>query len=111
MDNIKENNDLIERFMGGFHEKMVIHASTYHESWDQLMPVVGKIENSHENIDVLFYPQGCAITRSRDTLESKVQFSYCTDEDTKIEAVYKAVVEFIKWHNKEVAKDGKNTDG
>jgi hypothetical protein len=57
----------------------------YNTSWDWLMPVVDKIEKTaYVNI------KGCAVDIS--TIVS-------TNAPSKIDAVYKAVVEFIKWHN------------
>ena len=66
----------------------------YHSSWDWLMPVVEKIEatkcrttNDYEDIII----NGCSC------LISVHDFHLSTVEVTKILAVWKAVVEFIKW--------------
>jgi hypothetical protein len=67
----------------------VISGST---DWNLLMEVVGKIENYNEYTSVLFFPQGCAIVCFIEN-----GFSFSNDCDTKIEAVYNACVEFIKW--------------
>ena len=61
----------------------------YATSWDWLMPVVEKIEQLHDSSYL------CRIVSYR-----------CIIYDSNIAAVYKSVVEFIKWHNdqKGVAK-------
>jgi hypothetical protein len=65
----------------------------YHESWDWLMPGVEKIEkendaifyirNSMAEIELLGYPYDLRVTQG----------------NSKLEATYKAVVNFIKWYN------------
>lgn len=62
----------------------------FDKSWNWLMPVVEKIENLHEDCDVWFYIAGCSI-------------NYCSilfdnNCDTKLEATYETIVEFIKWY-------------
>ena len=111
MDNITENNRLIAEFMG-YNEEIVndevyftlpdmleslsdeeLH---YHSDWNWLMEVVEKIENYNEYTNVLFTPQGCEINCY---IENGFLFS--NDCNTKIEAVYNACIEFIKWYNKQ----------
>jgi hypothetical protein len=110
MNNI-ENNRLIAEFMG-YNEEIVndeiyftlpdmleslsdeeLH---YHSDWNWLMEVVEKIENYNEYTNVLFTPQGCEINCY---IENGFLFS--NDCNTKIEAVYNACIEFIKWYNKQ----------
>ena len=67
----------------------------YNSDWNLLMEVVEKIENYNEFTNVLFAPQGCSIDCYNEN-----RFSFSNDCDTKIEAVYNACVEFIKWYNK-----------
>ena len=67
----------------------------YHSSWDWLMPVIEKIERLGYAVNI--YEQECRIFEDR-TIKPK--YKKITYELTKIEAVYKAVVEFIKWYNK-----------
>jgi hypothetical protein len=58
----------------------------YHESWDWLMTVVDKIDSL--GFPVMIYHDQCVIK------------SICTVHLSKrINSVYKAVVEFIKWYN------------
>jgi hypothetical protein len=89
MNNTIENNKLISEFMGGYEPE---EFEDYHTDWNLLMEVVGKIENYNEYTSVLFFPQGCAIVCFIEN-----GFSFSNDCDTKIEAVYNACVEFIKW--------------
>ena len=75
----------------------------FHCSWDWLMPVVEKIEDIDEEDDdntkrfnVIIEQCVCSIIENHTSEGFPIQ-----DGDTKIEAVYKAVVEFIKWYNNE----------
>jgi hypothetical protein len=72
----------------------------YHNDWNQLMEVVDKIENYNEFTSVLFYPNSCTIIKSREFPADDNYFEISIDSFTKIEAVYNACVEFIKWYNK-----------
>ncbi len=72
----------------------IVKYSKYDSDWNWLMKVVEKIENYNEFTDVLFAPRGCAIDCYIEN-----GFSFSNDCDTKIEAVYNACVEFIKWYN------------
>jgi len=70
----------------------------YHTSWDWLMPVVEKIEctktddedNSDSFFNVMIEVFECNIN-GRD-------ICICENGNTKLEATYRAVVEFIKMH-------------
>ena len=68
----------------------------FHKDWNWLMEVVEKIENYNEFTNVLFAPQGCSID-----CYTENRFSFSNDCDTKIEAVYNACVEFVKWYNEQ----------
>lgn len=63
----------------------------YNSSWDWLMKVVEHIENTFEDVNILFFLNGCSI--------ESTNFSIDIDRNTKIEAVYKAIIEFINWYN------------
>ena len=72
----------------------------FHISWDWLMPVVEKIEcttidnndNSDNFFNVMIEVFECNINGGN--------ICICENGNTKLEATYKAVVEFIKQHNK-----------
>jgi hypothetical protein len=109
---IIENNKLLAKFMGcyqnnegfwGFentpnHKKWnndrFLDCTKYDTDWNWLMQVVEKIENYNEFTNVLFAPQGCAID-----VYIENGFAFSNDCNTKIEAVYNACVEFVKWYN------------
>lgn len=65
----------------------------YHSSWDWLMPVVEKIENLGL-YDISIIVDTCRI--SGDGYDKTI-----CEEWMKIGIVYKSVVEFIKWYNKQ----------
>jgi len=66
----------------------------YHKSWDWLMPVIEKIESL--GYDVNIYSWGKGISKS-----CSIQgISIDVNNTNKLQAVYEAVVEFIKWYNK-----------
>lgn len=58
----------------------------FHSSWDWLMPVVEKIEKTGHMVNIC--EDRCSIDVEIDEFGT-----------TKIEAVWLAVVEFIKWYN------------
>ena len=77
----------------------IISMLKYHTSWDLLMPVVDKIEIDCK-CNVYIYghydwkePNRCLI------LGWKNNEIVSKSNDSKIEAVWLAVVEFIKWYN------------
>ena len=108
---ITENNKLIAEFMGAitvgksmmfpaeasFPKKEFIESLEYDTSWDWLMPVVEKIESIDEYEVVMYDVVGCEIhdRRKGNTIIN------IHSQDTKINAVYKAVIEFIKWYNEQ----------
>jgi hypothetical protein len=118
-----ENNKLIAEFMGltvidkkDITEKTdvtkysVTEYQQYHKSWDWLIPVVEKIEqtitidkdfNEHHDLQVswrvIIYDGTCEIYYSSMCYGQTLKFS--RESTTKLEATYKAVVEFIKWYN------------
>jgi hypothetical protein len=69
----------------------------FHSDWTWLMEVVDKIEAHHPYQDV-------EIKGNRCFMGSSSALDDCFDDwfeaDTKIEAVYIACIEFIKWYNK-----------
>lgn len=109
--NVIENNKLIAKFMGFINvtpndpffnvyentegDIIEIRSAEYHSSWDWLIPVVEKIENTDEEYDVRILGQSAEVI----TYEGDIIIEMITSP-TKIESVYKTVVEFIKWYNK-----------
>ena len=103
-----KDNKLIAEFMGVvFHddENQYYNADglhigntlQYHTSWDELMPVVEKIEDEGYSLERNKQEDGdwqCLITKGYDIVHQK--FSDCSRE-----ATYEAVVEFIKEYNDE----------
>ena len=65
----------------------------FHSSWDWLMPVVEKIEQDQgEGYNILIEHRNCWIESDGITIEG-----YSTE--SKIEAVFNAVCEYITWYN------------
>lgn len=98
------DNELIAEFMGvpviNDNPQQVIR--NYHNCWDYLMRVI-------EKIDTLDWLKGCqysVIISShqcviKDDHEEEVisNSQWQKEGDTRLTFSYKAVVEFIKWHN------------
>ena len=117
-----ENNKLIAEFMGliVLKEKEIIswedlnittHSISefqrYHAEWNWLMPVVEKIESL--NITPLYGKEWirfsvnieydfCKIEHLKIT-GSKIIAISTSECNSKLQATYKAVIEFIKWYN------------
>ena len=107
-----ENNKLIAEFMdyhyrdevnyeGWYKEKEFINrigntdVLKFHSDWNWLMEVVKKIESEGFSIEMNRQEEGdyqCLITKGND-------IKFQTFSSMKIEAVYNACVEFIKWYN------------
>lgn len=102
-----ENNKLIAEFIGCkaifkdkkeyqmvTHENMCYGANElqYHKDWNWLMEVVEKIESLDNNF-IIEGNKGFINIPQRKQVEVR--------KETKIEAVYNACVEFIKWYNKQ----------
>lgn len=76
----------------------------YHSSWDWLMPVVEKIEDSHKlsegyGFSVMIDNWNCEI---QNLISGEIISSFNPSSHpihSKIEAAWLAVVEFIKWYN------------
>ena len=111
MKNIIENNKLIAEFLSvkihpcetienfkflpieerGLYNGYFIDELKYHEDWNWLMEVVEKIESLGYRIEIVKHI--CRIYLSnKETI-------IISENTPKIEAVYNAVVEFIKWYN------------
>lgn len=116
MENTIENNKLIAEFMG--FEKQIMHGHPwfgcanadayipdyglkYHSSWDWLMPVVEKIDSIsfkgyEEGFDFVMRDRCFSYVVSADAL---IEVADGESRESRIEATYKAVVQFITWYN------------
>jgi hypothetical protein len=113
METVEESNKLIAEFMGGgwtgkiqpfYDERWVecppmgieyIKDLKYHSSWDWLMPVVEKIEETYD-VDV-----HCLQPQFEDDTKYQIQIYISgtnVSGNNKIECYHKAVIEFIQWH-------------
>lgn len=117
---INTGNELIARFMGGKSRKIVFCMFSednyvtwsqlkYHCDWNLLMPVIEKIESYPMNGKSV--TEYCKVYISKHNEIGK-DFFYCNifanedlqfsneSKDSKIESIWKSVIEFIKWKNK-----------
>ena len=123
MKTIEEKNRMIADFIG-IHEIMLDEESKYdtddishllgfailpklstissdellfHTSWEWLMPVVEKIEGIGYCVEI-----ATTLIGIRDTQHNKDFYivGININHATKLEATYKAVVQFIEWYNK-----------
>ena len=102
-----ENNKLITEFMGYYKYAWIGHTMYifeddnhraevdlhYHSDWNWLMPVVEKIESLGYKVDISKWEnsQYCGIYLNGKKIAGN-------ETNTKIEAVYNACIEFIKWY-------------
>jgi len=113
----------IEPYPHPMHESAIEH----HTSWDWLMPVVEKIENLNLGTIEADYIPGCASELINANVQFRISYNETTidlfgDMDvwegwmsftkfkTKMESVYNAVVEFIKWYNDRNSPNAVNPD-
>jgi hypothetical protein len=112
------DNKLIAEFMGESYTKRQIPAWAfrlydfdtlpyagyeYHTSWDWIMPVVEKIENEGFDSRIHGYNSDGGFLCDFVDFENN-EASCSTSYESKIEAVYKAVVQFITWYNSQTSK-------
>ena len=119
MDNITENNKLIAEFLvkteGGLvkleenifstidefaipDDYLTLKDLKYHKNWNLLMEVVEKIESlDHCQIDISLNWCRIGYKGTFFNYDSRDYFK----EITKIESVYTACIEFIKWYNEQ----------
>lgn len=114
---MKTDNELIAEFMGlksiskkefekcpekySIEKESIIEYQRYHVDWNWLMPVVDKIESTPFS-NFLYSSPGYWVVIDGDSCEIKEdKLTIITKSKgvSKIDAVYKAVVEFIKWYN------------
>lgn len=76
----------------------------YHCSWDWLMPVVEKVMElcSSNNPERFCHKFFIGVTSINIKMERNRVFTHIDQyyiEQTKMEAIYKAMVEFVEWYN------------
>ena len=111
--NTTENNKIIMEFMKwDILNDMTYSKATkgkwveldklkFHSNWNWLMEVVEKIESLGYWIEIL----GGVHNVCRIGITNNIEDFICLDNETKIEAVYNACVEFIKFYNENGAKN------
>lgn len=84
-------------YFGGFRTEQL---SQFETSWDWLMPVVEKIENTpvieRPGSEYIFTIDKGICIISEDGENPVIE---CQRFDTRIENTYRCIVNFIKWHN------------
>ncbi len=73
-----------------FNKNCTVDELQYHKSWDWLMPVVEKIEQTNDGCTLVI------IEDERCYIDNQKGFEIDSVGHTKIEAVYNAVIKFIK---------------
>ena len=99
---MKTNNKIIAKFMNYANNKPLTDSLllTLYKDWESIMKVVEKIESLGYSVNIsssMVYING---DNSRIVSPLNIGFKI-----TKIEAVYNACVEFIKWYNENSAKE------
>ena len=104
-EEITQSNKLIAEFMDipivehdgmWYNPENVSMEFNYHISWDWLMPVIEKIENSFNGeIHVIIEDESCEIRSHIGKTYNKTAYM-----ETKILAAWHSVIEFINWYNK-----------
>jgi len=97
---INEGNRLIAYFITGakcFPERIrTVEDLKYNYSWDWLMPVIDKIHRETDSF-VTIRDNECLIHSTNLSGHPVIEF----DEMPTIKAVWKSVIELIKWHNQQ----------
>lgn len=85
----------------------------YHEDWNWLMAVVGKIEkekvvliggDDEHTFDVWINEDGCSVEEETHNSMGTLFTERKVDGENKIDSVWRAVVKFVHWYNKNVEK-------
>ena len=93
-ENNNSANALIAEFL---HGKDAVHPNQYHENWNELMQVVERIEETEiENNILMLESIG---NMAKFIFDDGCRFLDDCVGETKIEAVYNAVIAFIEWYN------------
>jgi hypothetical protein len=103
-EKIVEGNKIIAKFdeldLPNYTDKGWVDACKYHTSWDWLIPVLEKIESLEYDTHIILTHQSNNKPPFIPVLLIGHSKSYEKDY-SKIETVWTAVVEFIKWYNVE----------
>lgn len=121
MKSVIENNKLIATFMDNYQQlSNDVEFGRFHLSWDALMPVVEKIESldlkeygyqwededgtinyNCEGISVEIENNRCWIYKhlALDPMQTLNEKTFKIKYNSKIEAVYNSVIEFIEYYN------------
>lgn len=103
-EEIEEGNKLLAAFDGitigvsiyswrpGCQEPIQEHHLNYHASWGWIMPLVEKIEKGDYGFKMCRKVVEVYVDSTKEVL-------FKTKESCRLNSLYKAVVEFIKWHN------------
>jgi hypothetical protein len=95
------NNGLIAIFMDNYQKLSYDpEFGRFHLQWDWLMPVVEKIEEMDVVASFQIEQPTIYIWKSSENSTFK-DIEIDIFKSSKLEAVYKAVIEFIKWYNKQ----------
>jgi len=98
---IIDNNKLIAIFMDNYQKlSNDPEFGRFHLQWDWLMPVVEKIEEMDVVASFQIEQPTIYIWKSSENSTFK-DIEIDIFKSSKLEAVYKAVIEFIKWYNKQ----------
>jgi hypothetical protein len=85
----------------GFSHSVHPSCLLFNSSWDWLMPVVEKIESEFCSSNIHYYSAGMMKQEYVvEFLGYNIDYDNSQYDKSKIKAVYKAVIKFIKWYNK-----------
>jgi hypothetical protein len=102
----QKDNKLIAKFMGltiitdniSYFDTNYKPLKKYNEDWNWLMEVVEKIENLEDGEFSVEITNNCCEING---FEIHTNLFICNNSETKIQAVYNACVDFIKWYNEQ----------
>lgn len=116
-EEIIEGNKLIAEFMGwvkspysnlpnkvyspDLSEGKHIECFKYFQSWDELMPVVEKIESLDFGFAIV-QKNHILISKNFEKFRNETYVDIYEEKLSKIQATWKAIIEFIKWYNTQV---------